>query len=138
MRPYDHLFFDLDNTLWDFATNSRLAMEQTLEQTELILKLSSFDTYFEVYEQINQALWSDYHAKKINKQKLITERFSRSFQAHGIDNYDWTSTLCLYLFRSLRRSRHGAKRKGRSCHQNGSTDICHRYRLRRFAHTRGY
>src|SRR5471032_1773179 len=42
-----------------------------------------------------------------------------------IDNYNWTSALCLYLFRSLRRSRHGAKRKGRSCHQNGSIHLCH-------------
>lgn len=97
MRPYDHLFFDLDNTLWDFTTNSRLAMEQTLEQTKLIQKISSFDSFFVVYEQINHSLWDDYHSKKITKQKLIVERFSRSMQAFGILDYNWIELNRLYL-----------------------------------------
>jgi len=97
MRKYDHLFFDLDNTLWDFTTNSRLAMEQTLVQTGLLPRLRSFNDFFEVYEQINQSLWSEYHSKKITKQKLIVERFSRSMQAFGIHDYDWNELNSLYL-----------------------------------------
>lgn len=97
MRPYDHLFFDLDNTLWDFTTNSRLAMRQTLEQTKLIQRFSSFDSFLVVYEQINHSLWNDYHSKKITKQKLIVERFSRSMRAFGIHEYDWNELNRLYL-----------------------------------------
>ena len=97
MRIYDHLFFDLDNTLWDFTTNSRLAMEQTMTQNGLISKLPSFGAFFEVYERINHSLWSDYHTKKITKQKLIIERFSRSMQAFGINDYDWIKLNSLYL-----------------------------------------
>jgi len=97
MRTYDHLFFDLDNTLWDFTTNSRLAMEQTLKQNGLLSKLGSFDSFFGGYKQINQSLWSDYHSKKITKQKLIVERFSRSMKAFGIHDYDWTELNRLYL-----------------------------------------
>lgn len=97
MRTYDHLFFDLDNTLWDFTTNSRLAMEQTLIQNELSSRISSFEDFFEIYEQINQSLWSDYHSKKITKQKLIVERFSRSMHAFGIHDYDWIELNRLYL-----------------------------------------
>jgi len=97
MRTYDHLFFDLDNTLWDFTTNSRLAMEQTLEQTKLIQKLSSFDAFFVVYEQINHSLWNDYHSKRITKQRLIVERFSRSMQSFGIIDYNWNELNSLYL-----------------------------------------
>ncbi len=97
MRIYDHLFFDLDNTLWDFTTNSRLAMEQTLMQTELLSKLPSFSAFFEVYERLNHSLWSDYHSKKITKQKLIVERFSRSMQAFGINDYNWIELNSRYL-----------------------------------------
>jgi len=97
MRIYDHLFFDLDNTLWDFTTNSRLAMEQTLMQNELLPIISSFDDFFEVYEQVNHSLWNDYHSKKITKQKLIVERFSRSMKAFGIHNYDWNELNSRYL-----------------------------------------
>ena len=97
MRTYDHLFFDLDNTLWDFTTNSRVAMEQTLIQNELLSRIISFEAFFEVYEQINQSLWSDYHSKKITKQKLIVERFSRSMLAFGIYDYDWNELNSRYL-----------------------------------------
>ena len=97
MRTYDHLFFDLDNTLWDFTTNSRLAMEQTLIQNELLPRLGSFDSYFLLYEQINRSLWNDYHSKKITKQKLIIERFSRSMQVFGIIDYDWKELNSRYL-----------------------------------------
>jgi putative hydrolase of the HAD superfamily len=97
MRTYDHLFFDLDNTLWDFTTNSRLSMEQTLIQNELLPRISSFEAFFKVYEQINHALWSDYHSKKITKQKLIVERFSRSLKAFGVHNYDWNELNSRYL-----------------------------------------
>ena len=97
MRTYDHLFFDLDNTLWDFNTNSRLAMEQTLIQNELLPRISSFDDFFEVYEQINHSLWNDYHSKKITKQKLIVDRFSRSMHAFGILNCDWNELNSRYL-----------------------------------------
>ena len=97
MRTYDHLFFDLDNTLWDFTINSRLAMEQTLMQNELLPRISSFVDFFEAYEQVNHSLWNDYHSKKITKQKLIVERFSRSMQAFGIHNYDWNELNSRYL-----------------------------------------
>lgn len=97
MKKYDHLFFDLDNTLWDFTVNSRLALEQTLHQTGIYAKLDSFDSYFEVYEQINRSLWHEYHLKKITKKVLITERFSRSMLVFGIAGYDWHDLNRQYL-----------------------------------------
>lgn len=97
MRKYDHLFFDLDNTLWDFSANSLLAMKQTLEQNGILEKLESFDSFFKVYEQINKSLWSDYHSKKITKQILIVERFSKSLQKFNISDIDWQKLNCRYL-----------------------------------------
>jgi putative hydrolase of the HAD superfamily len=97
MRKYDFLFFDLDNTLWDFSVNSREALKQTLEKLDLIGQLDSFDEYFLLYEQINESLWSDYRTKKITKQALISERFSRSLEAFQITNQDWEGINRLYL-----------------------------------------
>ncbi len=74
MRKYDFLFFDLDNTLWDFSVNSREALKQTLAKLNLLSQLNSFDEYFILYEQINESLWSDYRAKKIAKHALIADR----------------------------------------------------------------
>jgi putative hydrolase of the HAD superfamily len=97
MRTYDHLFFDLDNTLWDFTANSKMAMYQTIEQNGLLSQLDSFDEFFMVYEQINKSLWNEYHSKKINKIKLIVERFSRSLLQFGISNLDWEQINREYL-----------------------------------------
>jgi putative hydrolase of the HAD superfamily len=97
MRRYDHLFFDLDNTLWDFNTNSRLAMELTLKQTTIIDHLTSFDEFFEVYAKINKSLWADYHSKKITKQVLIVERFSKSLHYFGISNQNYQELNKQYL-----------------------------------------
>lgn len=97
MRNYDHLFFDLDNTLWDFTTNSRLAMYQTLEQIGILDQLASFDIFFEVYEQINKSLWTEYHNRMIDKKMLIIERFSRSLQQFGFQNMNWEEVNEKYL-----------------------------------------
>lgn len=96
MRKYDHLFFDLDNTLWDFTANSREAMIQTLDELGLFGRFH-FDDFFKLYEQINETLWSDYRAKKITKQALIVERFSRSLEAFNITDQDWAGINRLYL-----------------------------------------
>lgn len=105
MRTYDHLFFDLDNTLWDFTSNSRLAMEQTLEEQQLISLLPSFGEFFNIYEEINHALWDDYHLRKITKQKLIVERFSRSMNAFGIDDCNWSELNHQYLENMAKQTR---------------------------------
>src|SRR5665647_2359393 len=97
MRKYEFLFFDLDNTLWDFSVNSREALKETLEKLNLINQPDTFDTYFHVYEQINESLWSDYRAKKITKQALIVERFSRSLEAFQITHQDWEGINRRYL-----------------------------------------
>ncbi len=97
MRKYDHIFFDLDNTLWDFTANSRLAMKQTLEENDILPKSVVFDDFFGIYEQINKSLWSDYHSRKITKQILIVERFSRSLSEFGLSDLDWKEINRLYL-----------------------------------------
>lgn len=96
-KQYKHLFFDLDNTLWDFATNSKVAMKETIENLDLLHKLDSFDSFFDKYEKINHNLWEDYHQKKITKQNLIVRRFSESLSEYGIDYLDWTKVNSLYL-----------------------------------------
>jgi putative hydrolase of the HAD superfamily len=97
MRKYDHLFFDLDNTLWDFSANSRVAMEITLKELGIHNHLNSFEEFFISYEKINHTLWSDYHSKKITKQNLIVERFAQSLIKFGVSRNDYVEINHLYL-----------------------------------------
>lgn len=81
---YRHLFFDLDNTLYDFDTNAYLAMKEAFTELGILTKLPSFDLFFPVYLVINDELWAQYREKKIVKDILRGLRFERSLAEFGI------------------------------------------------------
>ena len=83
-KKYKHLFFDLDNTLWDFENNSREAMRFTF--TEFNLMELSFELFFETYQKYNHQLWSDYRKKKVSKKDLTRLRFQQTFDELNITN----------------------------------------------------
>ncbi len=78
-KKYTHLFFDLDNTLWNFRKNSKLAMQETFNQFPLAEKQIDFEKFFEVYERHNHALWTSYRKKEVVKKELIRRRFEDTF-----------------------------------------------------------
>jgi putative hydrolase of the HAD superfamily len=95
---YKHLFFDLDNTLYDFDTNAFLAMKEAFAQLGIIEQLPSFDEFFQVYTTINDELWALYREKKILKDVLRGLRFERSLGAFGVyPKIPYTEIDDLYL-----------------------------------------
>ncbi len=77
---YTHLFFDLDNTLWDFNANSYDALLATFRKMELLEKIGDFDHYFSVYHDVNDRLWALYRENKISKNLLRGLRFEESLE----------------------------------------------------------
>jgi len=82
---YQHIFFDLDHTIWDFDKNA----EETLQELYLVydlpgLGLHSADLFIETYTRNNHQLWADYHTGKINKQTLRETRFKKTFLDLGL------------------------------------------------------
>jgi putative hydrolase of the HAD superfamily len=86
MKQYRQLFFDLDNTLWDFDRNSRLALAETFRKFNP--GLHQFDRFFEVYSKYNEDLWELYRKERITKQELTRSRFDLSFRDTGITGID--------------------------------------------------
>jgi len=82
---YQHIFFDLDHTIWDFDKNA----EETLQELYLVydlpgLGLHSADLFIETYTRNNHQLWADYHTGKISKQALREMRFKKTFLDLGL------------------------------------------------------
>jgi len=77
---YSHLFFDLDNTLWDFNANSYDALYIALEKMGLLHKIGNYDDYFAIYYAVNERLWDLYRENKISKQLLRGLRFEESLE----------------------------------------------------------
>lgn len=70
------VFFDLDDTLWDFTSNSLEALEY-LYNSEIVLQsaFTCFEAFSDAYHNINSRLWELYHAGKIGRDYLKAERF---------------------------------------------------------------
>ncbi|HWS01339.1 MAG TPA: YjjG family noncanonical pyrimidine nucleotidase [Prolixibacteraceae bacterium] len=80
---YTHLFFDLDNTLWDFNANSYDALYLALKKMDLLEKIGAYDSYFSIYHKVNERLWDLYKDNKITKNVLRGLRFEESLELNN-------------------------------------------------------
>ena len=86
MARYTHLFFDLDDTLWDFRSNAHEALMDLFEKHQLNRYFTSFDHFYQLYEPKNLELWGLYGAGTITKEFLSLERFSYPLRLVGVHN----------------------------------------------------
>lgn len=85
MKQYEHIFFDLDHTLWDFDKNAEETLHELYHHYKLCdLGLNSCDVFIETYTINNHQLWADYHLGKINKSVLRETRFKKTFIDLGL------------------------------------------------------
>lgn len=73
-----HVFFDLDHTLWDFEKNSDLAFKKVFGKQNITIDLNSFLT---VYKPLNLQYWKLYREEKISKEELRYGRLKNTFDA---------------------------------------------------------
>lgn len=84
-KHYRHIFFDLDNTLWDFEANSKETFHELFDRYQLTHRgIDSFEDFIEVYERHNALLWEFYRQGKIVKEVLNIRRFSMTLDEFGI------------------------------------------------------
>jgi putative hydrolase of the HAD superfamily len=79
MRKYNHIFFDLDHTLWDFDTNAKTSLTDIFEEFELHKKIDGeFDMFYQKYLHHNKILWERYQNGFINAEELKWRRMWRT------------------------------------------------------------
>ncbi len=71
-----HIFFDLDHTLWDFDTNSGVVFEAIFKEHEFTFSTSDF---LAQYIPINQGYWKLYQDNKITHDDLRIGRIRDVF-----------------------------------------------------------
>ena len=74
----EHVFFDLDHTLWDFEKNSELTFHKILSENNINLKTEDF---LEVYVPLNLQYWRLYREEKVSKEELRYGRLKKTFDA---------------------------------------------------------
>jgi putative hydrolase of the HAD superfamily len=75
MKQYQHLFFDLDHTLWDFDSNSRLTLEEMYHDLSLSSRgVDDFERFHTRYLEHNRKLWDRYRKGFIKSEELRWKR----------------------------------------------------------------
>lgn len=84
-----HIFFDLDNTLWDHRKNAYLTIKDLFGKEEITLKYNiDFEEFHSAYHEINEKLWEQIRDGEIDKEYLRKHRFYDTFKRFGIDDLE--------------------------------------------------
>ena len=82
---YQHIFFDLDHTIWDFDRNAEETLTELYDTYALKdLGISCSTTFIDIYTKNNHDLWASYHVGKISKEELRQTRFKKTFLDLGL------------------------------------------------------
>lgn len=76
MSKYQNIYFDLDNTLWDFKSNAIAAFRDIFDIHQLWEKIPDFDEFVTTFAFYNEHLWNKYRLGQIKKGLLRVERFT--------------------------------------------------------------
>ena len=73
-----HIFFDLDHTLWDFEKNSGATFKSIFEELNFEFSLEQF---LDFYNPINHYYWKQYRENRISEVELRYLRLEKTFEA---------------------------------------------------------
>lgn len=90
METIKHIFFDLDNTLWDYRRNAKITLIKLYKEFQIEEKYGfSFDEFYPFYYESNEQLWADFRDGKVTKEQLRARRFPEAFAEMGIPNAEF-------------------------------------------------
>lgn len=80
------IYFDLDNTLWDFKRNSKVALKSLYDKKIKTLEVIDipFDTFQEIYSRNNETMWRAYERGEVTPEILKIERFNKTIKELGL------------------------------------------------------
>lgn len=92
-KPYTHIFFDLDRTLWDFEGNARVTLSDLYQEFELFRHFKTFDEFHEIFQKHNERLWAEYRHGRVAKDTLRKMRFSLTLKSAKVKDEVLAQTL---------------------------------------------
>lgn len=80
LNGVDWLWFDLDDTLYDFSRSSELALHDTYLHFNLSRFYNSEEQWIDIYHRHNSMLWQQYDKGLIHQDALRKQRFLLTLQ----------------------------------------------------------
>ena len=98
---YDHLFFDLDHTLWDFDSNAKDSLQELYTFFNLRGRAIEFDTFYQVYLGHNAILWARFEKGYMSADELKWKRMWRTLLDFKIADEVLSKDLSAYYLEIL-------------------------------------
>lgn len=88
MTKYQHIFFDLDHTLWDFESNSIEALNELYARYGLAERTNSpsAEAFIARYVHHNERMWGLYRENRMSKGRLRKARFEAVLSDFGLND----------------------------------------------------
>ena len=93
LKNIEHIFFDLDRTLWDFETNTHEVLHEILFEYQIGRNESERKKFIDEFIRLNDELWQLYRKNKVNKHELRTERFRLALLELGMGKEELSQVL---------------------------------------------
>ena len=102
MNKYQHVFFDLDHTLWDTNRNSGESLEEIYVELNLAKKgIAPLEEFLKCYHSHNEILWGLWSENKITPEALRINRFVHTLNDFNIDDIELAEEMArLFLNRT--------------------------------------
>jgi putative hydrolase of the HAD superfamily len=95
---YQHLFFDLDHTLWDFDANAKDSLLELYDHFNLESKaIGPFDFFYKTYLNHNALLWSRFEKGYISAEELKWRRMWRTLLDFKIADEELSKEMSAYF-----------------------------------------
>lgn len=79
VTPIKWIFFDLDDTLWNFSENSAKSLKKLYEISPILRKLfKDLDEFVNIYHKNNFLMWDLYNKGEVTTKELKVERWRRT------------------------------------------------------------
>ena len=88
MKDVEHIFFDLDHTIWDFETNSRETLGELYHEYKLHELIQNEEKFLATYQTVNAQYWKKYRDGQIDKQTVRFGRFPETLRRCKVDDAD--------------------------------------------------
>ena len=100
MKSYDAIFFDLDHTLWDYETNSKLTLEELHSEFGLYTTFGiTTDQFLRTFNKVNHTLWDKYNRGEIDRDDIRTQRFQQILSRYYVEDDALTQSLSIEYIR---------------------------------------
>ena len=97
-KPISWIFFDLDDTLWNFTVNSSSSLKVLYEISPILKKLfKSEEEFTEIYHINNSLMWDYYSKGKVTTKELKVERWRRTLATR---QFEVLTAICEELDRN--------------------------------------